>query len=1112
VDGSRAQHALSGRKDGKMTAELVNHFARLDYMQLWTENGLNVRHKRNDSKPVFYVKDAHVTNEFPDSVAKLRHCRDYKGPPVGVVFPRVAHRVFRNLEVYSDLKGKIDHLKKIEGTESLKRMAECAIVAGLEELDVLEDLCFKPNMSDLATVQELGNNFLTNPKRKLYNTQKKQWVSGKVSPNVLQVKTEVVTPDVATNCLVWIGDEFAESYWTNRQLVKLVNSSGIQIRPPEHILLLEDLPYRRGSAYVERALDLLTKEQHLCNVLLEEGVPSCGKTTHIKNNYQSGDLVVLPSREGALEYLDSNIVSRTIDSIVVNGWKDGRINNLFIDEGLKAHPGAIDTMMQLVKPNEVRVYGDRNQIPFIVRVEKFKPLYKEYPWSEKPTYHIKAYRNPKVICDLLRPLYPNGYVWSNATIGEAKRFRISSIEGVRAGYDVYLTYTQAEKFEIQQKMPGVKAMTIDESQGLRFERVALVRLKIYDLGIYNDQAQNIVAASRTAGILHYYSVSSKGLMTKWLQAGEAVPGTTQSETVFETKPYKFVGGNGSKRIETPVRLTDHEVDDSFFRWKSKLAPVLGYLSARSLTFVTYKTLKRIITWNKDYAAMPTDCQLQGVLDTLYHRRDDDIAFGERLDWPPTWDKAIKLDLVKSSATPALEPRIALHSRLKTPQPPRALRHPLDEARAFTGRVVNAPRQKVNYTPGLADTLVEETLKKAFIPEKIYNVNRELPIECDEMDRLWWKTRPGTKKNEILEVEETKTSGSKYYVIVRGDHKPKLGDDHKDTVPEGQLVTAMSSYWSSLFAPMFQTMLIKVMASLKPNIVFNTRMTWEELDATIDSLLTDEFFKVLELDIGKFDKSQDEAMLHAQCKMFKIFGMDDVYIDLWRVYHELCRLTSPKWGARYTVGHQRRSGDPLTWFGNTLVLLMILCYLYDIDECSLAVLGGDDNLCCFPANAKIPDKSKEAAEELNFELKPLSFDKSMYFSSRFVILTKNGWTTVPDPVKLIVRLGRDDIQGKSHLKQIHQSFCALHYKYLDSEVREKVVEAAEERYGFTLNKDVSGLYLFADAIAAIVADINNLYNLYYGTREEWNLTLDPCEKVGGGLFEKIVDVFTLDEDD
>jgi len=330
------------------------------------------------------------------------------------------------------------------------------------------------------------------------------------------------------------------------------------------------------------------------------------------------------------------------------------------------------------------------------------------------------------------------------------------------------------------------------------------------------------------------------------------------------------------------------------------------------------------------------------------------------------------------------------------------------------------------------------------------------------------------------------------------------------VPAGQLVTAMSGYWSSLFAPMFQTMLIKIMASLKPNIVFNTRNTWEELDATIDSLLSDERFKVLELDIGKFDKSQDETMLNAQLKMFERFGMEKQFVELWAVYHQLCKLTSPKWGARYNVGFQRRSGDPLTWTGNTLVLLMILCYLYDLDKCKLALLGGDDNVCFFPENYQIKDMSRQAAEELNFELKPLSFDNSIYFSSRFIVLTRNGWTTVADPVKLIVRLGRNDIQGAEHLNQIHSSWKSLHYKFKDIEVREKVTEAAEARYSAMLNKPVTGFHVFSNAVAAIVASKGNFFSLYSGTADEWNLKPDPREKIGGGLFEKMVDVFTIDE--
>ena len=54
-----------------------------------------------------------------------------------------------------------------------------------------------------------------------------------------------------------------------------------------------------------------------------------------------------------------------------------------------------------------------------------------------------------------------------------------------------------------------------------------------------------------------------------------------------------------------------------------------------------------------------------------------------------------------------------------------------------------------------------------------------------------------------------------------------------------------------------------------------------------------------------------------------------------------------------------------------------------------------------------DKSVEAAQKFNVEIKTLNFEDSMYFCSRFIVLTSFGFVAVGDPVKMLVRLGRKD---------------------------------------------------------------------------------------------------------
>jgi hypothetical protein len=310
--------------------------------------------------------------------------------------------------------------------------------------------------------------------------------------------------------------------------------------------------------------------------------------------------------------------------------------------------------------------------------------------------------------------------------------------------------------------------------------------------------------------------------------------------------------------------------------------------------------------------------------------------------------------------------------------------------------------------------------------------------------------------------------------------------------------------------MFSVLTIKIMAVLNPNIKLNTRMTWEELSGHIDSCLSGKTFKALELDIGKYDKSQDETALEAECRIMLIFGMPEWGVELWRAFHALASLTDPHFALRYTVGHQRRSGDAATWIGNTITLIMIMAYLYPIENSLCCILGGDDNLTMFEPEYEIPDQATAASEQLNFELKTICPDKSMYFASRLLVPLTGGWKLIADPVKIIQRLGRTDLQGHEHIEAIWESWSYQHYDYLDNQTRHAVHEAACDHYSFALQTEVTNLMIFVDAVAAMINNVENFKRLYTGSSEEWNLKLDPTERIGGsGLYDTVAWMYTDD---
>jgi hypothetical protein len=125
--------------------------------------------------------------------------------------------------------------------------------------------------------------------------------------------------------------------------------------------------------------------------------------------------------------------------------------------------------------------------------------------------------------------------------------------------------------------------------------------------------------------------------------------------------------------------------------------------------------------------------LQNIVDRFYYRTDESVERGERLDWPVLWPKGTYVDIVQSSETPQLEAWLSLRSKLRTPQPARALRHPADLAKAFDKRVANAITLKIDHGPDRAQSLYQGFLRCIDI-EKFSDLNFRLDSVSPILDQ------------------------------------------------------------------------------------------------------------------------------------------------------------------------------------------------------------------------------------------------------------------------------------------------------------------------------------------------------------------------------------------
>ena len=101
----------------------------------------------------------------------------------------------------------------------------------------------------------------------------------------------------------------------------------------------------------------------------------------------------------------------------------------------------------------------------------------------------------------------------------------------------------------------------------------------------------------------------------------------------------------------------------------------------------------------------------------------------------------------------------------------------------------------------------------------------------------------------------------------------------------------------------------------------------------------------------------------------VLSLEDGF-DAWRSCHQWCVLPGVRMGVSLSVDFRRRSGDAVTWVGNMIVLIMLLAELYPIEKSYMCLVKGEDNVTCFPVDIVLEDKSREAAEKYNMEIKTI----------------------------------------------------------------------------------------------------------------------------------------------
>ncbi|AAK01482.1 putative polymerase p2 [Tulare apple mosaic virus] len=332
---------------------------------------------------------------------------------------------------------------------------------------------------------------------------------------------------------------------------------------------------------------------------------------------------------------------------------------------------------------------------------------------------------------------------------------------------------------------------------------------------------------------------------------------------------------------------------------------------------------------------------------------------------------------------------------------------------------------------------------------------------------------------------TLQSLDKYMHMVKTIVKPVEDNSLKFERPLCATITYHKKGIVMQSSPLFLSAMSRLFYVLKSKIHIPSGK-WHQL-FTLDAACFDaaQWFK--EVDFSKFDKSQGELHHKVQKLIFDLLKLPPEFVEMWFTSHERSHITDRDVGVGFSVDFQRRTGDANTYLGNTLVTLMCLARVYDScdPKITFVIASGADSL--LGSVEELPRTPEHLFTSLfNFEAK---FPHNQPFiCSKFLVsvdLADGGREViaVPNPAKLLIRMGRRDCQYQA-LDDLYNSWLDVIYYFRDSRVCEKVAELCAYR-----QTRRSSMYL----LSALLSLPSCFANLKKFKRLCYNLTEEECLK-------------------
>nr|DBA11535.1 TPA_asm: replicase [Rabai virus] len=815
---------------------------------------------------------------------------------------------------------------------------------------------------------------------------------------------------------------------------------------------------------------------------------------------------------------------RTLDSFIINYTEEvyPHVTELWIDEGVMEHPGKLLWAALLCGAEKLFVVGDKAQIPFIDR-DQSRSLTHHDILSIKPDEqrrttsdpYYTSYRVPQDIAACLNyhRFYPLSIRTANSTLTSINlhsvqgsyNFRTRTWEGrhvaplidMENNIDsdtVVLVYKQDDKAVVKSALARKNMRnavhTIHEFQGSEAKKIILIRLSPKPNPVYDQRPQIVVGITRHTHQFLYITTDQSDLMCKTLL------GTWYDiNAIKKTLVDKLSGGGVLAGARQNKQFPEYDVEYSYEKTYDMLKqnkvlrdlvvanrghniipvrPCLRPLEVPSYTehFVPTQLVANPLTILQEFI----DAMIPGG-STRIMRFDSRRIEEEHMH--VTSSCSVR-DTYRSMG--ANKPD-SMSSSLRTCCPT-AVNDTLRQfLKAYGERNGGVPDYGGVRDDWVMSSDMVDTFCDAYLVERdalsIYE-NREIDINVDSIED-WLAGKPQTVLR-LIETDEDYSIFDKNLSVYNMMLKrlPKIVTDAEAAVKNKspQTILYQCQKVNAIFSPVVREMKARLIAALRKDKVIATDMSIDELEELMSyrfppSIMT-QYARSLEGDIGKFDKSQELLALYFELKMMLKLGFPQKYVALWTYMHVYTRMLARHVGFSAFVHYQRKSGDAMTFLGNTMFLMAVVAMTYGVNVVrhSICWFAGDDYYIISKSDVDLSDAVLKFAMSFNLEMKVMT-KRTPYFCSKFFVPTStNKWKIIPDLVKTVVKLGRHDLVNSSHAAEFRQSLKDLYRDFINFSYVPYLSSCLADRY------KPYGAELIYRAIYTVIFDDDQWKNLYY----------------------------------